>query len=736
MVMVRPWTIFAGLAGLALALPGSCPPPKNGTVHSVYFRALWGDHDNWYHFIYGRLIPFFAWAKDHVGPGDAILFLDDDEKKKDRWLPFLLKQFFAPATCSYPIVTYSAFLRPGEEIPSLDDGPLRLALRNEWGLEYNATVRALQWPKERGWDMLLYGCSSLSGASRRQIFRELQDATSLVATVCGCNRTVTSPMAHKKTMFGRRRRRKVITMIDRGPKDRKRSIPNLDDVQTALQSLEEDVAVQRVTFNNLTPCDQWCIVHESTILIGQHGAGLANAALLRGEDAGLMEIAPGATAFKTMYPCIARLKGIHFRRVKQNGTHSPVDPEAVVQAARDLLAKVGTGNDDPFPKSKLSKHMMTSQCPPLKGHHTSSLVRSGQCPNLLDREDAKKDDFTYDDDDDERNATDGPAPKIFCFDGFYDRNDAAMRCSYAVATMANSRSLREFKFFFRTFARYDVRPLYVACDARVTEYILGNNPRNVQVRLLPVLDKYNGTPRTTLIKQKKDDLNAWSEFQLEKATVIRRALNDGYRGVLYVDCDLIFLGPAPAMGLEQLGLSPHRGNSHFLRQYGTFNGGMLFVRNATILTEWRRLTRTARYFEQSSLDPLSKAVPHFIIDPRSNVGWYQAGHLQSRDSKDHILDFQLDDDDRITFQGRIVQSIHAHVLPGTPPKYYPADLAAHLISLLLRTPGLQEDLCAVAPDLCRPPDPVVHHRLSSSALVDGSSSSRSRSGRTFRRRRR
>ncbi|KAJ8598492.1 hypothetical protein CTAYLR_001355 [Chrysophaeum taylorii] len=319
-----------------------------GKIHAVRFRAVFGLHDNWYHFFYGRLAGFVTWLRRHVDRDDAVVFVEEDFRKQDKWLPGILKQVVSPGLCVRTAFVVDDVEKDGARWSDFSG--------KEWMI----------WPRERGYDLLLYGCGTLRRESLERIGSELEAAQDALRRLCSC----CEPPDPE---------RRVVVILDRGRRDPHRTIPNMDAIQAALETMfddDESVTVRRSNHVGRSPCEQWCAAYRSTVLVGQHGAGLASAAFLRGAKAGLVEIRPTIQHYKSMYQCISRLRGSHYARLEQNSSHSAVDPEPVVAAVRDIFDMVGHPSTLEFPKTRLSRHMMTMKC----SGDANVLVRSGECP--------------------------------------------------------------------------------------------------------------------------------------------------------------------------------------------------------------------------------------------------------------------------------------------------------------------------------------------------------------------
>jgi hypothetical protein len=118
----------------------------------------------------------------------------------------------------------------------------------------------------------------------------------------------------------------------------RRSVPNMGEIVEALGGLGE---VRVVDAAALTPREQVEAAAAATVLVGQHGAGLANALWLP-PGAGVVEILPPmGSSVRDLFGYLARRQGLGYRAVPQADHHSAIDPEVVLTAAREVRAGAG-----------------------------------------------------------------------------------------------------------------------------------------------------------------------------------------------------------------------------------------------------------------------------------------------------------------------------------------------------------------------------------------------------------
>lgn len=114
-----------------------------------------------------------------------------------------------------------------------------------------------------------------------------------------------------------------------------RSVPNIDDIADALAPLGD---VRIVDTAALSPREQVRTLHDTDLLIAQHGAGLANLVWLP-SGAGVIELLPPLPpTIDAIFRNLAAARRHGYRAVGQADLHSAVDPDAVASAASTVMA--------------------------------------------------------------------------------------------------------------------------------------------------------------------------------------------------------------------------------------------------------------------------------------------------------------------------------------------------------------------------------------------------------------
>jgi capsular polysaccharide biosynthesis protein len=114
-----------------------------------------------------------------------------------------------------------------------------------------------------------------------------------------------------------------------------------------VEHLARDGPTDLVEAGLLTPVQQVNRFAAASVLVGQHGAGLANM-LWMPTGSTVIEIIPQEKRKKRYFEALARALGHAYVAVIQSGLHDPVDP-AEIAAALDLAVARGGSGHRPAP---------------------------------------------------------------------------------------------------------------------------------------------------------------------------------------------------------------------------------------------------------------------------------------------------------------------------------------------------------------------------------------------------
>ena len=144
--------------------------------------------------------------------------------------------------------------------------------------------------------------------------------------------------------------------------------------------------------------------------------------------------------------------------------------------------------------------------------------------------------------------------------------------------------------------------VYGLIDSR-TKQVLDNITPKIQLNLIlqVTLDKYDNKNRQQMVNER-----IWDEFQMQKANVIKFALETS-NDTQFLDSDIVFFNPINCIDKSKdIGLSPHYVKKSNTDEVGYYNGGCLWVKNKNVPDDWIEFTKTSRYHDQASLEDLAK----------------------------------------------------------------------------------------------------------------------------------
>lgn len=113
-----------------------------------------------------------------------------------------------------------------------------------------------------------------------------------------------------------------------------RSVPNIDEIADALAPLGD---VRIVDTAELTPAEQVRTVHDTDLLVAQHGAGLANMVWLPHGAAVIELLPPLPSTIDSIFRNLAAARRLGYASVDQVDLHAAVDPTAVAAAAARVM---------------------------------------------------------------------------------------------------------------------------------------------------------------------------------------------------------------------------------------------------------------------------------------------------------------------------------------------------------------------------------------------------------------
>jgi len=116
----------------------------------------------------------------------------------------------------------------------------------------------------------------------------------------------------------------------------RRSIPNL---RAAAESIAGTTVVDLASWS---PHEQVVRMQGTRVLVGQHGAGLAQMIWMPTGGTVIEVRPPLPPQVENLFERLARVLGHSYRRIPQQSVHSPVDPEVLKQAIVDEMKQINS----------------------------------------------------------------------------------------------------------------------------------------------------------------------------------------------------------------------------------------------------------------------------------------------------------------------------------------------------------------------------------------------------------
>jgi hypothetical protein len=195
--------------------------------------------------------------------------------------------------------------------------------------------------------------------------------------------------------------------------------------------------------------------------------------------------------------------------------------------------------------------------------------------------------------------------------------------------------------------------VYIVCDTVTETELKSIYSKKLNCKWFSILDEYS-----ELTRQEMEQKGIWAEFQMSKATAIEKAL-ETETDTLFVDSDIIFIEPVSDIDkTKQLGVSRGYINKETSDKVGIYNGGFLWTNQKTLPERWRHYTKTSRYFDQASIEDLTKEFTTFEFSEQNNVqSWRFIVGEEKNISKFFVSDFK---NRRIYYKTKPLRSIHTH----------------------------------------------------------------------------
>lgn len=178
-----------------------------------------------------------------------------------------------------------------------------------------------------------------------------------------------------------------------------------------------------------------------------------------------------------------------------------------------------------------------------------------------------------------------------------------MTCPSCFCTIATYSCSNEFIGLLYSLSLYHPdATIYCMIDTN-TKKVLDNLSLKPRLNIVTFvsLDKYSNKNRNIMVNE-----GIWDEFQMQKANVIKCAL-ENETDTMFLDSDIIFFNPINVIDKsKELGVSPHYIKKSNTDEVGYYNGGCLWTKNKNVPNDWIEFTKTSRYHDQASIEDLAK----------------------------------------------------------------------------------------------------------------------------------
>lgn len=199
--------------------------------------------------------------------------------------------------------------------------------------------------------------------------------------------------------------------------------------------------------------------------------------------------------------------------------------------------------------------------------------------------------------------------------------------------------------------------VYILCDNETKQIILNMTPQpKLTIIWFIELDAYTG-----LNRQMMEQKGIWSEFQMSKANVIKYALQYS-TDTLFLDSDIILTDVINDIVIEKdLGISPQFIDKEYIDKTGYYNGGILWTKNKSLPDDWIKFTKTSRYYDQASIEDLSKKYSFFEFGENYNLQCWR--YYLSTNQKASVIDsITSKPNDKVYYRNKPLKFVHTHFL--------------------------------------------------------------------------
>ena len=196
--------------------------------------------------------------------------------------------------------------------------------------------------------------------------------------------------------------------------------------------------------------------------------------------------------------------------------------------------------------------------------------------------------------------------------------------------------------------------VYIMCDSETKKNIDNLTPQpKLNIKWFEELNKYSNMNRSQM-----EQNGLWSNFQMAKAEVIEKALQTE-KDTLFLDSDIIILDKLDNIDkTKQIGVSPQFIKEKNVREVGYYNGGVLWTNQKSVPNDWKKYTKTSRYFDQASIEDLVKIYSYFEFGENYNLQTWR--FILGVEPSEKIISNLRIINNKIHYKDKPLKFIHTH----------------------------------------------------------------------------
>ena len=196
--------------------------------------------------------------------------------------------------------------------------------------------------------------------------------------------------------------------------------------------------------------------------------------------------------------------------------------------------------------------------------------------------------------------------------------------------------------------------VYVLCDTSTEVFIKKITPQpKITIKWFAELDNY-----TNLNRQLMEQQGIFLNFLMSKIDIMKKALKYE-KNTLFLDSDIVLFSPITDINRnKKIGVSKQYLVKQSLIETGYYNAGMLWTNSIEVCNDWKKFSRTSRYFEQAAIEDLVNKYSHFEFGEESNVQSWRC--YFNNEKVNFETYFAIDSNSKIYYKNKELVCIHTH----------------------------------------------------------------------------